>query len=137
MAHDVEHRQARGDCIAEALHVRAVVALKRKAADHGVFRVERISEFAPLVGARVAGQVAEAGGDFLQAEHVEVSHCARFGELAREVDAPVRAAAPLDVPRQDNGAHAGPPVSYNAALVPNLFRLARVSSCTHRHAVVF
>lgn len=136
MPRDVQHRQPRGDGIAEAPDLCALVALQCDAVDQGECLSERSGQFLPLVLTRLAGQMAEARRDLLQAQHVERPHGARFGQHARQVDPAIRAAAPLDVPCQDDGAHACPPVSYNAALVPNSPRLARVSSRTSCFALV-
>ena len=94
------HRQAGEDGIAElAAAATAVGHIGRRAEDRRVAR-QAGGQLGDLILALAAGQAGEIDRDFLQANDVEIAQLPDGLQDAREIDAAVHAAPPLDVPAQ-------------------------------------
>ena len=100
MVFHLQHRQARGDQVAEALAPPARIELVHRGAEEQPVAGQQRRQLGRLV-ARRARHVGVALGDLLQAQHVEAAfagQAARAFHNARGAHHAVEAAAPLGVP---------------------------------------
>ena len=102
MAEGLDHRQPRQDHIAETLGPsRRVAQLQRRRFD-GCEAREQGCERRELIAIRPAVEFGKVIGNFLQAEHVEITHLPRMADDARDIKNAVAAEAPLDVPGDED-----------------------------------